>query len=388
MLTDRKHIGALMHGPVPPISEYSVSDQSVFALATDWLGQRFGIPIVHDLTTWLRIGDVTFLRFGETSLDRRFQTIEVKSSVREQTVDEDGTTNAVITVNAYSNESLADLAQKLDGDKEPTAEDAPPSMSLREDRRLSAQLRRLYTAKRRGDAADDQISYLDGIRTITLQPTSNTTNHWNQLRSAIREARRNGYSYMSIDKFLGYAVFYNASGLRETDFAQSQMIDDITESTLRHQYGTQPALRIFEVPMSQNREQAGYPVIPFFNYEIPQIAKSDLIFGRLAIVGIVNMAPLKDALQNSGFDVVAEQDADEHQYRITLSWPSGETYQLHFPHWYIDREVARSVYEFTDLNDVVTHLAAIKDVPSRVSIEDWETSMHANAHAPVQLPNC
>jgi hypothetical protein len=59
-LYDRKAVAALMRGTRPPIAKQTTSTKAVFAMAGYFLGQQVGVPIVHDITNWLRIGDITF----------------------------------------------------------------------------------------------------------------------------------------------------------------------------------------------------------------------------------------------------------------------------------------------------------------------------------------
>jgi hypothetical protein len=78
LLFDRKAIAALMSGTRPPIAEITPNHQAVITMAGHLLSQQFGIPIVHDITNWLRIGDITFMQPKKEGTSWRFHTVETK----------------------------------------------------------------------------------------------------------------------------------------------------------------------------------------------------------------------------------------------------------------------------------------------------------------------
>jgi hypothetical protein len=214
---NRKAIAALMTGSRPPIAEITYSTQAVISMAGYLLGQKFGIPIIHDITNWLRIGDITFARLTENPDDRRFQTVELKSSLIDSTTLEDGSTYANMTVNVYCNEPM-DLLRPIAKDpkdaKSPTlAVETSNQAPTRKDRRLDRQFERLDIMKNRRDMVDNSITKIDGIPNINLRIDREEGHRWHELRRAIRAARRSGFSFFSIDNFIAYGIWYQKGGV-------------------------------------------------------------------------------------------------------------------------------------------------------------------------------
>ena len=79
---DRKAIFALASNSRTPSSATGDDDDSrgVLLTAQNLLDRKWGLPIMHDITDCLRIGDISLLSVGKTVEDRHIRTIEVKTS--------------------------------------------------------------------------------------------------------------------------------------------------------------------------------------------------------------------------------------------------------------------------------------------------------------------
>lgn len=384
-LYERKEIGALMSGMRPPVQQETHSAKAVLVMAGYLLGRQFGVPIVHDITNWLRIGDITFLRFDEEPGSWRFQTVELKSSLNESRTTDDGMVEANVTVNVYSNESL-EISTNFD--KEVRAALDPPTPSEtdsqraphKRDRRLEKQFRRLDQMVKRRDMKDNAITTIDGIPNLVFRLPHADTHHWSDFRRAIRSARRDGYSFFAIDNFIGYGVFYSKEGVSEEHITKFR--DPFCEHVKNELIdpdggGANGFLLVRQIPMLEKYDIDGFPIMRFFSYEIPQIAVSDLLRNRLLVTVTVNFGRLDAALIERGF--VVSDDDQAYRYSRDIAWPNGEGFRLRIPTSQVSREVERALYEFSGLDDVVQKVAAVERLPEMISYEEWEASLASAA---------
>jgi hypothetical protein len=379
LLFDRKTIAALNSGKKSPISQSDHSDTAVMAVAAHLLGNRYGVPIVHDITNWLRAGDVTFLRWvDDQSPEWFFRTIEMKSSLSDLVTNDDGSTNATMLVDLYSNEPL-DLPEERDRQLMNAAESMeqklePPQRRLRADRRIEGQFDRLDKMVRRRDLAEDTITTFDGVPNVILRVDHSPAHHWTELRRAIRQARHDGYSFFDIDGFIGYALVYNGTGVTEDDLRQPQMLVDVKRRLLMTNAGPQHSLIVRQLPLLEKNDTPGAPIMRFFSYAIPKRAKADLIHNRLVIVAVVNMGPLDAAVARRGLSV-ASQNGDlamrGYPYAADLVWPNGETDSVAIPMISVSKHVETAIHEFCGLDFVADHVASVTSLPGVIRREEW-----------------
>jgi hypothetical protein len=387
LLFDRKAIAALMSGTRPPIAEITPNHQAVITTAGHLLSQGFGIPIIHDITNWLRIGDITFMQpkpNGE-STSWRFQTVELKSSVQESETAENGDVNAIVMVNIYSNEPMDVLKEvaktpKTDIDVPAPPQKAPNRQPLKDDRRLKKQFKRLDKMIARREMKDNAITTVDGIPNVVFKLPYEDTHHWADLRRAIRHARRDGYSFFEIDHFIGYSVFFRKEGVSEEHIAKFRvpMVEHVQNDLLAHGGGGFLLLR--GLPMTEEYDVEGFPFMRFFSYDIPQAAIKDFLRNRLSMVAVVNFGLLDAALAENGFTVAGvngERENKAYRYSVEIAWPTGEKFRVQMPTSQVSREVERALYEFSGLDDVVRKVSSVKLIPETISYEDWDASLKA-----------
>ena len=361
-------------------------------MAGHFLSQGFGVPIVHDLTNWLRIGDVTFLRFNQNPPSHRFQTLELKSSIQESRVTDAGMVEATVTVNVYSNEPL-ELPSTVDKQHNEAESDValrmPSEENLtrapyRQDRRLVKQLRRLDQMVALRDMKDDSIATIDGIPNLMFRVPHADTHHWSDFRRAIRKARRDGYAFFSIDDFIGYGVHYREEGVTEEHVKRFLPLyaEHVENKLLPVDEASNRFLLIRQIPMLEEYDTEGFPIMRFFSYDIPQIAVTDLLRNRLLVAVAVNFGRIDSALVDHGFTVSginADREHDGYPYSIVVAWEGGETFRVQIPMTYVSREVERALYEFSGLDDIIQHVAAVKRLPEMISYEEWEASLKSQA---------
>lgn len=387
LLFDRKTIAALMTGTRQPIAEITISHQAVVSMAGYLLGRQFGIPIIHDITNWLRVGDITFIQPKKMGESWGFQTVELKSSVNESETLDDGVIQAKVTVNMYSNEPM-DLLKRIEKKPKPDAsastlpEKHSASAPAKQDRRLKKQFQRLDKMIAHRDMEDNAITTVDGIPNILFRLPHEDTHHWADLRRAIRNARRDGCAFFSIDHFIGYTIFYRREGVTEEHISKFRepMVERVQDDLLAH--GGGGFLLVRELPTKEEYDVEGFPFMRFFSYKIPQNAIADLLRNRLLMVAVVNYGLLDAALAERGFNVTGmngEPRDDAYPYSCDVAWPTGETFRLGMPSSQVSREVERALYEFLGLDDVVQKVASVQLLPDLISYADFEASLEAQA---------
>jgi hypothetical protein len=391
LLFDRKAIGALNSGRKPPVSSRSdSSDDAVFVMGGHLLANQYGVPIVHDITNWLRHGDMTFLRFHEErALGWFFRTVEVKSSVTSFTQNDDGTASAQMLVDLYSSEPL-ELPEERQPKRRKARNETPDESGAglarrKEDRRIRDQFKRLDKMVDRRDLEFDAVTIVDGIPNVVLSVDHRQVHHWPDLRHAIRTARSAGYAFFDLDGFIGYAVIYDNYRANPEFFKQSTVREDVQERLICDENGVRNRLTVQQIPMREVHDMVGAPVMRFFNYDIPKRAKADLIHGRLLIISMVNTGRLDMALADRGFAIEPEDSnlAQRHYpYTVDLEWSTGETVCLAIPDTAVQHHVQTAIHEFSGLDYVVDHVAAIRRVPEIISREDWLRGVEAGPISP------
>ncbi len=387
-LFDRKAIAALMSGTRQPVAEQTHSTAAVFVMAGHLLSRQFGVPIVHDITNWLRIGDITFLRFDDSGkrLSWRFQTVELKSSVGETAVEDDGSGIIHLAVSMYSNESI-DESTDYDASTRHQADTAvvlpqalPEKMANRPDRRLDKQFRRLDGVKARRDMKDNAITTIDGIPNLVFRLSDRETHHWADLRRAIRCARRDGYAAFSIDNFIAYALFYRKEGVNEEHMSKfkERFVDNVQDSITTERQPENRFIMLREIPMQEKHDIDGFPIMRFFDYEIPKIAVKDLLHHRLVVTAMANFARVDYALADRGFKVagISSEKVDAgSSYSVDVRWPTEECLRLHVPSGQVSREVERAMYEFSGLEDVIQKVSSVQTLPERFTFDEFDAAM-------------
>lgn len=388
LLFDRKTIHALTTNSRVPISaEEDDGSRGVSLTAMKLLQSGFGLPIIHDITDCLRIGDITFLSFGDSAADKNFRTIEIKTSRLDVTVDGEGNESVSLRVTAIGTEPLPLIESQtvLDmGTFRAEELKTPIHMPRREDRRLEKQFNRMVTAVARRTVEDHKLTKIDGSPHLSLVSDVEDHHHWTELRRAIRSARKNGYAFFQIDNFIGYGLWFNAKGVAKEDIAEPRFVEDIQSHILSDELGDRNSLTLGAVPIQEDHAYAPL-LMPFTIYEIPHRAISDILHGRLVIMAVMNTGHVEHALADAGFKIELEPGAPDNRsfkLRTTLQWPTGEWSQLEIPVPWL--AISAAMHEFLGIESIISKTSAIKSLPKRISFEEFVSGVDPLREGPAK----
>lgn len=375
LLFDRKTIRALTtNSRVPLSAEEDDGSRGVSVTAKKLLESGFGLPIIHDITDCLRIGDITFLSFGDSTADKMFRTIEIKTSRLDVTVDGEGNESVSLRVTAIGTEPipLVESQAVLDmGTFRAEQLETPIHTPRREDRRLEKQFNRMVTAVARRTAEDHKLTQVDGSPHLSLVSDVEDHHHWAELRKAIRIARKHGYAFFQVDNFLGYGLWFNPKGVAKEDVADPRFIEDIQRDILSDELGDRNSLTLGALPIEEDHAHAPL-LMPFTVYEIPHRAISDMLHGRLVMMAAMNTGHVERALADAGFKVELEPgalDSRSFKLRTALQWPTGERSELEIPAPWV--EISAAMHEFLGMESIVSKTSAIRCLPKRIPFEEF-----------------
>lgn len=373
LLYSRKHIAALAdNAPVPIPSTENDGHRGVFALARGMTSPEWGLPIVHDITDVLRIGDITFMRPALDPGDAVFRTFELKTNRTNEETDEDGNTLINLHVMLAATEPFPDMPAHMVPPPEDSEGAPPPAPARRQDRRLQRQLDRMDRATMKRDIPFDSVTQLDGHSHVTIRIDDEQDSHWKELRRAIRQARANGYSFFSIDGFVGYALFYNRDGITREDMKLGNLAADTIASVMHPAIDKRNSLTLSAIPTIEDAP-FGTDVLPFFLWNVPRNAINDILRNRLAIMSVYNSGRIEALLEAEGFEVrpgAAAKDSRSFTYVSTLEWPTGEWAEVEAPGPWEDMFVA--AHEFRGARAVIQRAIAMRDLTKKISYRDFK----------------
>lgn len=372
LLLNRKLIRALSKNQRVVIARQSTSSVAVMVAADECMRAGWGIPIIHDITDSLRIGDVTFLSFGDEITDQRTRTFELKSSVTGRHTNEDGTEGETVNVIFSSIEALPD---DIDLRPRPTASGGelrrhPDGPRRRPDRRFAKQMERMRVATEHKLAVDNSVTLIAEENVINLVTEDHVPSRWSELRRSIRTARRNGYSFMPVDRFSSYILFYDAAGVEPDKMQLDEVNADILNAFFGGSVGDRDNLTVLPVPIGDDSDFTER-VIPFFLFDIPRRAINDLINNRLVIMCLMNSKGVETALTDEGFEVTPSMAKDSRLFDVsfTLEWESGEKLGMRVPApW---AEMVEAAQEFRGVESVMSKVRAMRDLPRKIPYADF-----------------
>ncbi len=299
--------------------------KGMLAIAESLCAAGAGFPILHDITSCLCTGDITF-----NSPDGNHITMEVKTHLKDQsegilTLDVETHIPALINSDeAKKWRAINDRIPKLPSltfISEADEQVAPP-FRRQLDPRLKRQFERMRQAKIWQSMPPHQIVTLDdhhkGISIYHQQ--DDKTHNWGIVRDLVVKARTDGIASCAVDNAFVYTAIYQNSPLTypwlqglKRNLVQSS--DSVIADTLSILY---PAP---EKEKNRLWVPIGVPpsdVLPFFLYPLPLDVIMDIMWGRLAIAVVANLGKIVAALEEIGLDAKVPKSKKEFERLFLL----------------------------------------------------------------------
>lgn len=325
-----------------------------------------GIPVIHDITNVLRVGDITFMRPSEEGRvrDAIYRTVELKTRRVGERVEEDGETSVQLTVTVIGNEPLP-LPVQLAADEQ---DESAPLQQRRPDRRIERQLARMDIATASKNAPMHELTKIGDGYNFNLQLAEEQQPHWEELRRAIRTARRDGFAYFELGGFVGYSLIYNATGVTE-EVIKSSPIPDHVVGLMHKETADRNSITISTLP-DDDEDEYSADALPLFLWEVPQRAIQDILRNRLLIMAAYNAGWMEKLLTDAGLTVNPATSGDTRNFEVVAQFEwEGEAQVEYHSHVWCEMWVA--VHEFRGPTAVVQRALAVMSAPEVATLDKF-----------------
>lgn len=368
LLLDRQVIHSLDNNSLVPVpSSWSDGHRGVFQLARSLTSREWGIPIVHDITSALRIGDVTFVQPALHPQKAAYRTMELKTSRVREYVNEDGETVAILNVAAVATEPLPHTPLPTEAASTPHADNAA-AFRRRPDRRIARQVERMHTATAAKNAPSHAFTKVGNENVFTVRIEDETQPHWKELRRAIRQARREGFAYFELGGFVGYSIIYNRDGVNGEDIEAAPVIEHVNE-LMHDATSSRNSITVSHLP-DRDDDRYSSRVLPLYLWEVPHRAICDILRGRLLITATYNTGWMEQLLRDAGLvvNVPKHSGKDKRDFEVITEFPwdmaVGEYHQR--APW---EDMYVAVHEFRGPDVVVQRMLMPSIIPQHVTFE-------------------
>jgi hypothetical protein len=215
---DEQRIAALtVNEPNPPIPS-GPSLQVMLAVAESFANAGAGFPLIHDVTNYLRVGDLTFCNILDEdddplTVEVKAKTLSVEGDIANMQVSIYAPAMQPKFVDAVGKMRKAVAVVRGEGeDEKPAAETEVQKPARRSDPRLTRQVKRMAHARSLQTAKHLEIIEPKDSNALPLLPVRIKVRHdhfhWDVLRELASEAKAKGYATRAVDDAFFYAVTY------------------------------------------------------------------------------------------------------------------------------------------------------------------------------------
>ncbi len=280
------------------------------------LSGKYGYPILHDLTNWLRTGDITFV-----PRDGKPICYEVKTK---RPIEVEGGKLYVASADGFSMPPAQPVMPVSEAGLPAVAQELIDRMDddSRADKRVPRhvrQLRRMHDATVLYDAEPNTVVEVRGqLRMMGAYPRSGEDFHTDAMRGVVLEAMRVGYASRVVD---GACIYFAISTERPLWYPWQPRQDlphherlwaDGRAGGLWDSEGQ--AVLYIHLGGTWDHLGGGLPphVEPFIlNKHLPPQAVMEILRGRLTVGVFVDLRKVVDALAAAGVDARPPKDSEE-----------------------------------------------------------------------------
>ncbi len=292
--------------PVPAPSN-GVGLKGMLAVAQHLAESGLGFPIVHDVTSALRIGDLTFVGGTDDPL-----TLEVKTRIIDE---KEGTLTLLVnTIGAGDSPRWKMMQTELpylpSAPQESVIEDDKSlAVEIRPSRQLARQLQRMRKARSLQAAVPGEPVNIDDRNHVTLPYIiDDESSHWRVMRELLINARTHGYASQVVDDAILYAAMYVDTPIvfSESHADYMPLLDnvkrDLMASSILFQDTKKIHLNYLQVFSSLEYAHDSLPaqIRPFFLYPIPVDLVIDIMWGRLVFHVLINLGKFVERVEQVG----------------------------------------------------------------------------------------
>jgi hypothetical protein len=305
--------------------------QGMLAIAELLCAAGAGIPILHDITNCLRIGDITFYTPNHEPI-----TIEAKTRLKGYQGDRMNLEVKIHIVNTPNEDAkwsaIIDRIPQVIAvpqditDEEHHIQQQPQAI----EERLERQLKRMAKVTALQAAQDGKPIQLGEREVAILQhlTTKQNMHHFDILQQLTREAKSQGFTYRTVDDAFVYTAIYKDTPLWLLESEQlipGEKIEDYQHTLISIAF---PEADKNYLAMSDVFNNPPF-IQPFFLYPLPADIIIDIMWKRLQVVVGVNLGKLVAVLQSIGLDVSLpknQQEFDEFFLPVSteILLPNGE----------------------------------------------------------------
>jgi hypothetical protein len=370
---DKKLIEPLSRNERIHVTPDGHGSRGMLIAARHQANQGRGFPLIHDITSCLRIGDITFIRAPESS-EREYETVEIKTR---HTLKKRLETERLAEYEYRIQIISAVSADRIPADRVTIRASEAESANTAQRRLLaqsgSRQLKRMSTALLHQMAELNVPINEEGERpAVWAGVNPSAASNWKPLQRVVRRARRGGYGSEIVDNAFLYCAFYSADGLSPASIEHVRLREDLANPALLIEDGSFPnVLSTAFIP--QVEETSPQLFRPFYLYPIPRASISDLLYGRMMILVCFNEGRITQSLQEAGFDV--EYDPGKKGSPLAVSGSctgqNGIEYRFRYENlrYYFDE----MIYEFRGRNCIVDAARTMSQTVETVVVDLPET---------------
>ncbi len=342
--------------------------QGMLAIAEILGNAGAGLPILHDITNCLRIGDLTFFRPNGSPL-----TIEVKTKFKGYQGDKMALVVKVHSVGTSIEDAQWDALYAHIPTKEIVVpQDIDEYEAVQASQLMEEELRRQLERMERitvWQSAEDGKLFQLGERTVgitdRLVPEVNMQ-HYDILQELVHDAKAQGFAWRAVDDAFVYTAFYKDTPLwllENQQIIPEQSIPGYQEANFSIAFPEPEKEK--NIVLVYNIFKNPPFVRPFFTYPLPAEAIIDLMWQRMQVYVTINLGKLVAALQSANLHSRLpknKQEQDELFIPVSVEIPLPNGHTIYGRIVGLQYYVAQLIHEFISLEGFVSLISHMAEV--------------------------